>query len=84
MFQVAIKRGFIYHAMSKKRREVIFDEGLRNETLATIENVRQLLQTQSIPAAEYKPRCHGCSLYGTCLPKLSDADERNVLLDIMN
>ena len=84
MFQVAIKRGFVYHAMSKKRREVIFDEGLRNETLATIENVRRLLQTQIIPAAEYKPRCHGCSLYGTCLPKLSDAGERNALLDVIN
>jgi len=84
MFQTVVKRGFIYHAASKKRREVIFDAALRQETILTIENVRRLLQAQMVPAAEYKPRCHGCSLYGTCLPKLSDAGERRTLLDIIN
>ena len=82
MFQTTIRRGFIYHAMSKKRREVLIDEALRIETLQTIENVRRLLQTQAIPAAHYLPRCHGCGLFGTCLPKLSDAGERAVLLDV--
>ena len=84
MFRTEIKRGFIYHATSKKRREVLIDAALRSETIRTIESVRQLLQTQIIPAAEYKPRCHGCSLYGTCLPKLSDANERATLLDVIN
>lgn len=84
MFHTTIKRGFIYHAASKKRREVIFDETLRGETISTIENVRRLLQTRTIPAAHFLPRCSGCSLYGTCLPKLSDADQRTVLLDMSN
>lgn len=84
MFRTEIKRGFIYHATSKKRREVLIDAALRAETIRTIESVRQLLQTQIVPAAEYKPRCHGCSLYGTCLPKLSDANERATLLDVIN
>jgi len=81
MFQTEITRGFIYHAMSKRRREVFFDDALRRETIATIENVRKLLKSQTIPAANFLPRCGGCSLYGTCLPKLSDAGERAVLLD---
>lgn len=83
MFRTKVKRGFIYHAASKKRREVIFDETLRFETISTIENVRRLLQTETIPAAHFLPRCSGCSLYGTCLPKLSDAGERTNLLDVM-
>jgi CRISPR-associated exonuclease Cas4 len=81
MFQTEVKRGFIYHAMSKRRREVFFDEALRRDTSATIENVRKLLQTQTIPAADFQPRCHGCSLYGTCLPKLSDLVQREVLIE---
>jgi CRISPR-associated exonuclease Cas4 len=81
MFRIVVKRGFVYHATSKKRREVLFDETLRRETVNTIENVRRLLQTQTIPAAEYKPRCHGCSLYGTCLPKLSDTTQRKALIE---
>lgn len=83
MFQTEIKRGFIYHATSKRRREVFFDNALRGETIETIEKVRRLLRTQTIPAANFLPRCNGCSLYGTCLPKLSDASERTILLDNM-
>ena len=80
MFAVKIKRGFIYHAASKKRREVSIDETLRSQTILTIEKVRELLSNEIIPQAEYKPRCEGCSLYNTCLPKLSDENERKNLL----
>lgn len=81
MFGRKILRGFIFHAASKRRREVVFDEHLRNETIAVIEAVRSLLETETIPAAEFKPRCNGCSLYGTCLPKLSDISERSKALE---
>lgn len=79
MFETEISSGFIYHASSKKRREVLFDENLRNETFKIIEKVRNLLLDRTIPSAEYKPRCEGCSLYNICLPKLSDATERKEL-----
>jgi CRISPR-associated exonuclease Cas4 len=79
MFQTQIVRGFIYHAASRRRREVLFDENIRNATIETIEAVRELLQAETIPAAQFKPRCDGCSLYGICLPKLSDPNERKNL-----
>ncbi len=79
MFQTEITRGFIYHASSKKRREVLIDEYLRNETINTIEIVRELLADETIPKAKYKPRCEGCSLYNICLPKLSDENQRHEL-----
>jgi CRISPR-associated exonuclease Cas4 len=79
MFQTTIKRGFIYHASSKKRREVLIDEDLRGATIKTIEKVRELLSNEQIPSAEYKPRCEGCSLYNICLPKLSDESVRKNL-----
>lgn len=81
MFARKIKRGFIYHAASRRRREAIFDESLRAETIKTIKKVRELLQNEIIPKAEYKPRCEGCSLYNVCLPKLSDEEQRIKLID---
>jgi CRISPR-associated exonuclease Cas4 len=73
--QTNVERGFIYHAASRRRREVIFDESLRLETVKTIERVRLLLQAQIVPPAELKPRCDGCSLRGICLPELSDPNQ---------
>lgn len=81
MFEKEIKRGFIYHAASKKRREVLIGDELRQQTFAIIERVRDLIAKGIIPKAEYKPRCNGCSLYGTCLPKLSDSSERTRILE---
>ncbi len=79
MFETEIIRGYIYHASSKKRREVLLDDELRAETINTIEIVRELLAHENIPQAEYKPRCEGCSLYNICLPKLSDDNQRRKL-----
>lgn len=43
MFSVTVPEGFIYHAGSKRRRKVSFDESLRLETQRTIEAVRALI-----------------------------------------
>ncbi|MBS1791838.1 MAG: CRISPR-associated protein Cas4 [Acidobacteria bacterium] len=71
MFACEVPVGFIYHAASKRRREVIFDWQLRQETERTIQAVRELLASAKIPPAELKPRCDGCSLRGVCLPELT-------------
>ena len=74
MFGVAVTEGCIYHAASKRRRKVVFDEKLRSETLQTIDAVRRLLAESYVPSAVLKPRCDGCSLRGVCLPELTGAD----------
>jgi len=73
MFGVAVTEGCIYHAASKRRRKVVFDEKLRSETLQTIDAVRRLLADIHVPPAVLKPRCDGCSLYSICLPELTGA-----------
>ncbi len=72
MFACEVKRGFIFHATSKRRREVVFDEALRRLTIETIEAVRRLLALGVTPPARLLPRCDGCSLRGMCLPEISD------------
>lgn len=72
MFGAEVERGFVYHAASRRRREVVFDARLRAETGAAVEAVRRMLRERRVPAARLLPRCEGCSLRGVCLPELSD------------
>lgn len=63
-------RGAIYYAASRRRREVAFDQALRQQTEKAIEQLHQLLAEQRIPVAAWKPKCDGCSLKSSCLPQL--------------
>jgi CRISPR-associated exonuclease Cas4 len=76
MFSVTVPEGFIYHAGSKRRRKVSFDESLRAETERTIEAVRALIANREVPPAVLKPRCDGCSLRSVCLPELTQIAAR--------
>lgn len=76
MFSVTVPEGFIYHAGSKRRRKVSFDESLRFETKRTIEAVRTLIENRVVPPAVLKPRCDGCSLRSVCLPELTQIAAR--------
>lgn len=71
MFACEVPLGYVYHAQSRRRREVIFDWRLRAETVRVIEAVRQMLTRGVTPAADLQPRCDGCSLRGVCLPEIS-------------
>lgn len=71
MLKCKIERGFIYYAASQRRQEVLFDEELREYTVATIERVHALLgdPIEREPEALFTRRCRGCSLYPVCLPR---------------
>ena len=71
MFSVEVPAGFIYHAASKRRRSVLFNESLRSETIETIKAVRKMIALNHVPPAVLKPRCNGCSLRPVCLPELT-------------
>jgi CRISPR-associated exonuclease Cas4 len=74
MFGVAVPAGGIYHAASKRRRQVVFDAKLRDETVQIIAAVHRLIAESYVPPAVLKPRCNGCSLYHICLPELTGAE----------
>lgn len=71
MFGIPVPSGAIYHAQSERRTEVVFDDPLRERTLAAISNLRSLISNSQIPPAELKPQCKGCSLHEICLPELA-------------
>jgi CRISPR-associated exonuclease Cas4 len=64
-----VPEGAIYHAVSKKRRDVPFTAELRAETEAAVARLHELLASGRVPPAMLKPRCRGCSLRSHCLPE---------------
>ena len=73
MFELDIPRGAIFHASSKRRREVVFTEDLRRLTERAIEAVHRLVEGETVPNAIHKPQCSACSLFDHCLPEITSA-----------
>ena len=71
MLGVSIIRGAVFHAESKRRREVAFDDPLRQLVESAAARLRSLLETRTTPPAELMPRCEGCSMHALCLPELT-------------
>ncbi|HEY9824279.1 MAG TPA: CRISPR-associated protein Cas4 [Stenomitos sp.] len=67
-----VQVGYLYYAQSHQRQVVPISEVLRQETIATLEAVRTILQTGMMPKAVYTPRCKGCSLFLDCMPQAVD------------
>jgi CRISPR-associated exonuclease Cas4 len=91
MFGVAIPRGAVFHADSKRRREVEFTSELRAATERAIADLHSLSASNGeragvrcrdpvIPPAIFKPACEECSLFEICLPKATGADGRAIRL----
>ena len=66
-----MERGAVFHAASKRRREVAFTPALRKLTEEAIAELHRLAASGSVPAAVFKPACEECSLYEICLPRVT-------------
>ncbi|MFA5265091.1 MAG: CRISPR-associated protein Cas4 [Opitutaceae bacterium] len=75
MLGITVEHGAIYYAASACRTEVACDDALRAHTLATLANLRALVAAATIPPAELKPQCDGCSLHVVCLPEKSASQQ---------
>ncbi len=77
MFQRSIERGAIFHQQSKRRREVVFTENLKQQVQNLIPLIRDLLQQETRPApTTHSQRCRGCSMIEVCQPELWDQQKR--------
>lgn len=73
MFSREVPQGAIFHAKSKRRREVEFTKELRRFTEEAIEAVHQLIEEETVPQAVYKPQCSECSLFENCMPEITSS-----------
>jgi CRISPR-associated exonuclease Cas4 len=72
MFGLVIHSGAIFHAASKRRREVEFTAQLRQLTERAITELHQLIEQGQVPPAIFKPACEECSLFEVCLPSITE------------
>lgn len=73
MFDREVSRGAIFHAWSKRRREVEFTDELRRLTEQAIRAMHQLIAEEVVPRAVHKPQCSECSLFESCMPEITSA-----------
>lgn len=71
MFSRPVLHGAIFHAASKRRREVEFTPQLRKVTEDAIGNLHRMVEAEAVPPAVFKAACEACSLYRICLPQIT-------------
>ncbi len=70
MFDCAITEGAIFHAASKRRREVKFTPSLRQQLEDCIAELRAMLERGKLPPpTDDVRRCAGCSMNDICQPE---------------
>lgn len=69
-----VPKGAIYHQQSRRRREVVIDDALRQAVETAAREVRQLLTGKKLPPpVDDARRCPECSLRDICQPELARA-----------
>lgn len=76
MMGSVIPAGAVFHADSKRRREVPFTSELRALTHQTITTLHALAAGGRVPSAVFKPACEHCSLFDICLPRATSDAKR--------
>ena len=69
-----VEEGALWYQQTRHRESVVFSDGLRQETLAVIEQVRSLLESGLTPLPVYGKHCKACSLVEICQPQLLGRD----------
>ena len=71
MFGKPVEHGAVFHATSKRRREVEFTPELRKTTEDAVAGLHRMIKAAAVPSAVFKPACEQCSLYAICLPQIT-------------
>ncbi len=74
---VEIGEGAIYHIKSRRRRKVVIDDVLRKRMRETVQVVRDMIGSQTVPAPVFGRHCEQCSMQYICMP-----DVRKVEVDL--
>jgi CRISPR-associated exonuclease Cas4 len=78
MFGHVVLKGAIYHATSRRRREVLMTPELRRLVIESAEAIRAMLASGRLPPPVNDRRCDQCSLNAICDPAGTAAIDRQV------
>lgn len=73
MLGAAVPAGALFYGQNRRRRDVTFDAGLREQTEALTARLHELTRLGRTPAAAYETKCDRCSLFALCQPKTAAA-----------
>lgn len=81
-----VTHGAIYHHTSRRRREVVITDSLRQLVVETVAAIRTLLASGNLPPPVNDARCKECSLKEICQPEaLADrTHQREILTELFN
>jgi len=68
MLECSIPKGALYYGQERRRKDVEFEQTLRDETLACVSAVHELLNNGRTPPPVADKKCGSCSLKDLCLP----------------
>ncbi|WP_295389638.1 CRISPR-associated protein Cas4 [uncultured Thiodictyon sp.] len=77
MFGREVPKGAIFHAASKRRREVVITAELRRSVAETADAIRAMLASGQLPPPVNDRRCEQCSLNAICEPTITAATRRH-------
>ena len=69
MINVEVPCGALFYGKKRRRTDVVFDSGLRQQTEDTAIRLHKLIASGRTPKPVYTPKCDSCSLAKICLPK---------------
>lgn len=72
----SVPRGAIYHASSRRRREVDITAELRGRVVETVTAIRAMLAAGVLPPPANDGRCRECSLQEICQPEAVAATDK--------
>lgn len=76
----AVPQGAIYHASSRRRREVAITPELRQAVAAASAEIRAALAAPTLPPPVNDARCRNCSLIDICQPAVLGGKDRRARL----
>ena len=80
MFGCYIDKGAVFYITSHRRHEVLFDEAKRKAVYDTAEQLLKLLKSQTVPQAEFSPKCKKCSLNDLCMPNTEKSAKKYIAM----
>jgi len=69
MLDVEIPSGALFYGKTRRRKDVNFDNALRQETESAANRLHKLIESGKTPNPVYTPKCKSCSFFHVCLPK---------------
>lgn len=69
MLNTEIHKGALFYGRTRRRQDVEFNKGIRQETENAAKRVHEMIKTGKTPKPVYSKKCESCSFVELCLPK---------------